>query len=336
MASRTRSSRPVAFATVVLVATALTASTGAATAPRFHVCLVTGASGPTGPLAGLAEEGLTAAEQHGAAGRVLRAGSPAAFAADLRVCATHGAALTIAAGFPTAGAIDTVASSLPEARFAAVDVDVGTLAHRPKNVRGLVFAGQQAGYLVGYAAGLWAKAQHADTIGSVGGLDIPPVERFIAGFQFGAARADPGLNTLNSYSDDFGNPAACRSRALEQIRQGSVVEFEVAGACGRGVLAAAHEHGVFAIGVGTGLVGLGPWVMTSALERIDVAVAAAIASAGAGTLGTGVDDVFGASRDGVGTDAWSARVPKSIRSAVSQQFALLKSGRVTGIPVTVR
>ena len=70
-------------------------------------------------------------------------------------------------------------------------------------MQGLLFREQEAGYLVGYAAGMWAKTHNGKAVGSVGGLKIPPVDRYIAGFQYGAKKADPGIKTLNSYSNDF-------------------------------------------------------------------------------------------------------------------------------------
>ncbi len=317
----------------------LGASGGAATAGggRLLACLVVGRSGPSsGPFGSMAEAGLAAGEKLGVRARTVHAGSPAAYAAGLRSCATRGAGVTIAAGFPMAGSIDTVATALPGSAFAVIDVDAASLAHRPKNVQGVLFAQEEAGYLVGFAAGLWAKRSHAAAVGSIGGLDIPPVERYLAGFEFGAERADPGVKTLHDFVDDLERPATCRRKALDQIDHGSVVEFEVAGACGRGAIAAAHAKGVFAIGVGTGVVELGPWVMTSALERIDVAVLSVIRAAKEATLRTGANVVLGARQRGIGYDTWSPRVPVSIRSAVARQYARLVAGKIKGIPVTVK
>ena len=100
-------------------------------------------------------------------------------------------------------AMDAVATSFPKSKFAIVDVDVSTLKHKPKNVEGLLFREQQAGYLVGYAAGLWTKQHGGAAVGSVGGIKIPPVDRYIAGFQYGAKKADPGIKTLNAYSQEL-------------------------------------------------------------------------------------------------------------------------------------
>src|SRR6185312_9131995 len=218
---------------------------------------------------------------------------------NLTACVRSGASITIGVGFLMDSAMDTVASAFPNSKFAIVDDDVTFMKHRPKNVEGLLFSEQQAGYLVGYAAGLWAKSHSGAAVGSVGGLKIPPVDRYIAGYQFAAKKADPGIKTLNDYSQDFVAQAKCKEKALNQIAQGSVVEFQVAGQCGLGVLDAAHSKNVFGVGVDADQCYLGPWVMTSALKKVDVAVNSAIVAAKGGKLKGGADVIFGASVNGV-------------------------------------
>jgi basic membrane protein A len=325
---------------VAVIAAALVASVrgGAASAHRatFTACLVIGVGGQNDrSLNHLAYVGLLRAEQHGVMGRVIRSTSWAASVANLRSCAQTRAGLTIGVGYPMLDAIDAVASSFPKSKFAIVDVDVTGLKHKPKNVEGLLFKEQEAGYLVGYAAGLWAKAQGAKAVGSVGGIKIPPVDRYIAGFQYGARKADPGLKTLNDYSQDFDAQSKCKEKALNQVAHGSVVEFEIAGQCGLGVLEAARTQGVFAISADADPRNLGPWVMTSALKRVDTAVLTAIEQAEGSMFRGGRNEVFGAQNDGVGYGTWSRRVPASIRAAVAKQFALLKVGKIKGIPTTV-
>jgi basic membrane protein A len=316
----------------------LAALPAAARTARFSACLVTaaGVEGPGGTsLDRSAVLGLQQAEQAGVAGRVLVSRSPAEYARNLRACARRHAGLTIGVGYDMADAMDAVATAFAGQRFAIVDVDVATLTHRPANVTGLLFREQQAGYLVGYAAGLWAKAHGGKAIGSVGGIKIPPVDGYIAGYEFGAKRADPGLKLLNGYSDDFVAQGACRKQALDQIAQGSVVEFQVAGRCGLGVLEAAHEKNVFGIGVDADQARLGPWVMTSALKRADVAVDDAILRARSGRLRGGTNAEYGAGVGGVGYGTWSPRVPARIRAAVARQLALLRAGKIRDIPTTL-
>jgi basic membrane protein A len=232
-----------------------------------------------------------------------------------------------------------VASKFPSSKFAIVDVDVTGLKHKPKNVQGLLFKEQEAGYLVGYAAGLWTKLHPIDgqqVIGSVGGIKIPPVDRYIAGYQFGAKKADPGIKVLNDYSQDFVAQAKCKEKALNMIANAAGVVFQVAGQCGLGVLDAAKEKKVLGIGVDADQGYLGPHVMTSALKRVDVAVSSAIIAANKGGLKTGINAIFDAKKGGVGAGKWSPKVPVSIRNAVAAQQRLLAQGKVKGIPQTVK
>ncbi len=332
--------------TVLVIVTVLLASVtaairgssaSAAHKASFSACLVTDIGGLNDKSFNhLAYVGLLKAEKTGIKGRVIQSSSSNQYIPNLQSCAQSGAGITIGVGFLMTDAMDAVATSFPKSKFAIVDVDVSTLKHKPKNVQGLLFREQQAGYLVGYAAGLWAKQHGGTAVGSVGGIKIPPVDRYIAGYQFGAKKADPGIKTLNDYSQSFMAQAKCKEAALNQIAAGSVVEFQVAGSCGLGVLDAAHSKGIFGVGVDADQGYLGSWVMTSALKRVDVAVYNAIKSAQSGTIKTGANKQFGADIGGVGYGKWSSKVPASIRNAVAAQYKLLKAGKIKGIPATVK
>jgi basic membrane protein A len=284
----------------------------------------------------LAYVGLQKARKSGITGRVIQSKSPAEYIPNLQACVKSGAGITIGVGFLMTDAMDAVATAYPKNKFAIVDVDVTSMKHKPKNVQGLLFKEQEAGYLVGYAAGLYVKSTGGQAVGSVGGLKIPPVDRYIAGFQYGAKKAFPGITVLNDYSQDFVAQAKCKEKALNQIAQGSTVEFQVAGQCGLGVLDAAKEKSVFGIGVDADQGYLGPHVMTSALKRVDVAVNSAIQNAKKGKLLGGRNVTFGAKINGVGIGKWSPRVPVAIRSAVATQLKHLELGDIKGIPTTVK
>ena len=308
------------------------------TASSFTACLVT-------DIGGLNDKsfnhdaylGLLQAEKKlHIKGRVIQSKSSSDYIPNLQACVRGGAGITIAVGFLMTDAIDAVGTSFPSSKFAIVDVDVATLKHHPKSVLGLIFKEQQAGYLVGYGAGLYAKLHHARVVGSVGGVKIPPVDRYIAGFQYGARKAEPGIKTLNDYSNDFVAQNKCKEKALNQIAQGSVVEFQVAGQCGLGVLDAAHEKHVMGIGADADQGYLGPWVMTSALKRVDTAVFTAIKQAHGTGFNGGRNETFDAHNNGVGVGKWAKGVPASIKNAVAHQYKLLKAGKIKGIPTTVK
>ncbi len=312
----------LAVATVLLASLfAVLRGGSASAAPKagFSACLVTDIGGLNDHgFNHLAYQGLLKAEKAGVTGTVLQSKSAQDYIPNFQACHAKGAGITIGIGFNMEAAMDQIATAYPNDKFAIVDYDVTTLTHKPKNVEGLLFREQQAGYLVGYAAGLWAKAHNSKVVGSVGGQKIPPVDRYIAGFQYGAKKADPGIKTLNAYSQDFVVQSKCKVIALNQIAQGASVVFQVAGGCGLGVLDAAHSKNVLGIGVDADQGYIGPWVMTSALKKVDVAVASAIAQAKAGTLKGGTNVEFDASNGGVGYGQWSPKVPASIRAAVAE------------------
>jgi basic membrane protein A len=328
----------IAFA---ILGAAVRGDQASARTQALSACLVTDIGGLNDKSFNhLAYVGLQKSQkQLGVNGRVIQSKSPADYIPNLSTCVRQGAKVTIGVGFLMTDAMDAVASKFPSSTFAIVDVDVTGLKHKPKNVQGLLFKEQEAGYLVGYAAGLWTKLHPIDgqqVIGSVGGIKIPPVDRYIAGYQFGAKKADPGIKVLNDYSQDFVAQAKCKEKALNMIANASGVVFQVAGQCGLGALDAAKEKKVLGIGVDADQGYLGPHVMTSALKRVDVAVSSAIIAANKGTLKTGINAIFDAKKGGVGVGKWSPKVPVSIRNAVAAQQRLLAQGKIKGIPQTVK
>jgi basic membrane protein A len=280
--------------------------------------------------------GLKRAESElGLQQRVYQAKSTQEYVPNLSTFARQGYDLTIGVGFTEATAIDTVATNFPNSKFAIVDVDQTTEPHKPANLLGLLFKEQETGYLVGYLAGLEEKRRPGkDVIGSVGGQKQPPVDRFIAGYQAGAKAADPGITTLNGYSEDFSDLAKCKQIALNQIEQGAGVIFQVAGGCGLGALDAAKEKGLWGIGVDADQSFLGPYILTSAVKRVDTAVFDAIKLVVDGKF-KGGNIVFGLKDNGVAIGKISPKVPKSEVAKVMQVRADIIAGKIKNIPTTV-
>ena len=245
--------------------------------------------------------------------------------------------LIIGVGFTEANAIDTAATQFPKNKFAIVDVDQTTEPHKPPNLLGLLFREQEVGYLVGYLAGLEEKRRPGpDVVGSVGGQKQPPVDRFIAGYQAGAKAADPGIKVINSYSQDFTRQDLCKTIALNQIAEGAGVVFQVAGGCGIGVIRAAAEKNVWAIGVDADQSFIDPkHVLTSATKRVDVAVFKAIQAVVNGTF-KGGNVTYGLKDNGVGLGKINARVPKSEIAQVNKIRAEIIAGKIKNIPTIVK
>jgi basic membrane protein A and related proteins len=284
----------------------------------------------------LANKGLHDAQSKlGIEGRVLISKSNADYVPNLTTLATQRYDLVIGVGFLMADAVSTVARKFPNVKFAIIDSSAPGLKGKPKNVSGLLFKEQEAGYLVGYLSGLYAKDNNATTIGTVGGQKIPPVDHYIAGFQAGAKAVDPSVKTLNGYSQDFVDPAKCKEIALDQIAKGARVVFQVAGQCGLGVLDAAKEKNMQGIGVDADQSYIGPQVFTSALKKVDVAVFDEIKRAQAGQFAGGADVTATVQNGGVGYGKLNEAASKYADQvkAVQEKIA---SGQIADIPDTVK
>src|SRR2546423_869226 len=271
---------------------------------------------------------LRAQKQLGVQIRVAESRSPSDYIPNLAAFARQGYDLVVGVGYTEIAAMGAAAKRFPKTRFAIVDVANGDLAGHPKNVLGLLFHEEQVGYLAGYLAGLEAKRLPGkDVVSSVAGQKQPPVDRFIAGYQAGAKKADPGVSAINGYSQDFSDQAKCKAIALNQIAAGSVAVFQVAGGCGLGALDAAREQKVWGIGVDADQSFLGPHVLTSATKKVDRAVFLAIKSVKDGKFHGG-DAVYGLKEGGVGLGKISPRVPRSEVAAVKRIEAQIVAGKI--------
>ncbi len=286
----------------------------------------------------LANKGLQRAERElGVSGRVVVSKSDADYVPNLTTLAKQDYDLVIAVGFLMASALEKVAARYPDTDFAIIDYSQADMKTKPKNVRGLLFKEQEAGYLVGYLAGLLTKdeAGAKQVIGSVGGQKIPPVDRYIAGYQAGAKKANPGITTLNAYSQDFVDQAKCKELALDQIARGAHVIFQVAGQCGLGALSAAQEKNVRGIGVDADQAYLGEHVATSALKKVDEAVYQTVQEVVDGGFNGGEDTIFDVASGGVGIGVISPTVPRTAVAEVKRVQMEIADGTISNIPTTV-
>jgi basic membrane protein A len=273
----------------------------------------------------------------GVQGRVLESKQNSDYVPNLSALAQQKYDLVVGVGFLMADALDTVATKFPDTNFAIVDFSQADLKHKPKNVEGILFKEQESGYLAGYLAGLVVKNQGGkQVVSTVGGQKIPPVDRYIAGFQAGAKAANPGITTRNGYSQTFVDQAPCKEIALNQIAQGSQVVMQVAGNCGLGALDAAKEKQVWGVGADADQSFLGRHILTSALKKDDVAVFKVIKTVQDGSFKGGRDNVFDVASGAAGLGKISSKVPQSIVEKVRQVQKDLAAGKIKDIPTEVQ
>jgi basic membrane lipoprotein Med (substrate-binding protein (PBP1-ABC) superfamily) len=270
----------------------------------------------------LAYQGLLRAKSElGVVSSVYTPTSSTDYAAKLQQCVDEGNDLCISVGFLLASATSNVANANPGTSFAIVDASYESY---PENLRGMLFAGEESGYLAGTLAGLMTQS---DVIGTVGGMEIPPVIVWIDGYRNGAQCANPAVDVLIDYTGTFGDYPLGAQTAQDMISQGADAIFGVGGLTGFGAVITATQSDVWGIGVDTdfylnvfenGAVEGSDKLLTSAMKRFDNAVFATVSDVISGTFTFG-EVFYDLAQDGVGlapfheADPW---VPQTVRDAL--------------------
>jgi basic membrane protein A and related proteins len=194
----------------------------------------------------------------------------------LRTFAEAGFNPVIAVGFAYSESLAKVAPDYPEITFAIVDDEVAA----GDNIANLVFAEEQGSFLVGAAAALKSKNDH---VGFIGGVEVPLIQKFEAGFAAGAQEVNPDIKIERTYLTQppdfsgFGDPAKGKTAAEGMFDAGADIVYHAAGGSGGGLFEAAKESGNLAIGVDSDQyelvdASLQDVIMTSMLKNVDVAV----------------------------------------------------------------
>jgi basic membrane protein A len=221
----------------------------------------------------------------------------------LAALAKQGYNPVIGVGYAYGTAMEKVAKKYPDTTFGIVDSVV-----EGDNVASLVFAEQEASYLAGVTA---AKATKTNTVGFVGGVDIPLIHKFEAGFKQGVEDTNSKVKVLSQYltqtaeEGGFSSPDKGKAAAEGQIEKKADVVYQAAGLSGQGVIEAAAAAKVWAIGVDSdqyeqaALAKYKDYILTSALKDVGGAVYALAKSVEDAKPLTGVQ-TFDLKVDGVG------------------------------------
>ena len=243
--------------------------------------------------------------------------------------------LVIGVGFLMQQAIGTVSGQFPNIHFAIID-GAGTDANgkdlQHTNVQSLFFKEQDAGAMVGAMAGWLEKngkaKKNLHVISAVGGVSIPPVNHYIAGYKWAAKMEDPSIQVLVGYSNNFNDPAKCKSVAQAQINAKSDIVFQVAGGCGLGALQQAGQSGVYSVGVDADQKDADPSVIASALKKVDVATYTAISNVVKGQFQGGAL-TFSIANDGAGYAVDNFSLPAELKTELDKIQGQIKSGALT-------
>ena len=245
----------------------------------------------------------------------------------IRRFAQQGNNPVVMAGFSFGTALNTVAQEFPDTSFVIID----TFVDQP-NVRSVVFNEHEGSYVVGILA---AMASESNTVGFVGGMDIPLIRKFACGYAQGVKAASADATVIQNMTGTTGaawnDPVKGGELTMAQIEQGADVVYHAAGGTGRGVLQAAADANILGIGVDSNQNYMQSGsILTSMLKRVDVAVYNAFSDVNNGEFTAGFN-VLGLANGGVG---WAldehneALITDEMKAAVAAATAKIISGEI--------
>ena len=234
--------------------------------------------------------------------------------------------------------VEKLATAYPETKFIFFDgtVDYGRCACG--NVYSVLFRQNEGGYLAGVLAARLALGGAPPTrLGIIGGMDIPVVNDYAAGFEAGAHSVSPDLPVLKQYANSFTDPATGKEIAKAEYGQGADLIFQIAGASGQGVIEAATETGHYVIGVDSDQAAIyqaaapdrAARIVTSVLKRVDNAVFRALSRMKGGTLAFGKSESLGLKEGAIGladNRFTQTLVPPATMDQVRQVEAAIEDG----------
>lgn len=293
----------------------------------------------------LSYEGLKRAEKElGVEIEVLESREITDYETNIDQLATAGYSPIFAVGFLMTDTVAKLAPQYPDTFFGGVDEFFDPV---PANVVGLNFKEQEGSYLAGVVAGLATKDTfdprlNADNvIGFVGGMDVPLIKKFEAGFIAGAKSVNPDVKVVSLYAGNFTDQAKGKELGLSLIEQKADVIYAAAGAVGLGTIQACQEKGALFIGVDADqyltVPGSGDVMLTSMMKRVDIAVFETVKAAVEKRFPGGQIQYFGLKEGGVDLAPFhdfESKVPQSIKDAVEKARNDIISGAVV-VPETL-
>jgi basic membrane protein A len=343
---RTRLFVVLTFALLLVIA--ITGCGGATTGAKMKVGLVTDVGGVNDKSFNQSAWDGTqkAAKEFGWDVKFIESKQPTDYEKNIDQFATEKYDVIVTVGFLMGDATAVKAKQYPNIKFAIIDnayfptkgvkycddtkkdcyADGGLT-----NVTSLMFQEDQVGFLAGVLAGGMTKT---GTVCTVSGMEIPPVVRFVVGFQNGAKYAKADVKTLNVYIPSFTDPAKGKETGQSMIAQGCDVVFGVGGNTGNGGLLAAKEKGLMAIGVDVDQYNTYPEVkdalLSSAAKNVDVAVYTYLKSVNEKSSKAGI---FTANlqNGGIGLAPfhdWDSKIPQAVKDKIKTATEDLKSGKL--------
>lgn len=276
-----------------------------------------------------AYEGLKRAQEElGVEIEVVESAEITDYETNIDALANAGYSPIFAVGFLMTDAVIKMAPEYPDTLFGGVDEFFETPI---TNVVGLNFKEEEGSYLAGVVAGMATmdtfdeRLNDKNIIGFVGGMDMPLIRKFEAGYAAGAKSVNPDVKVIALYTGSFDDQAKGKELGLSLIEQGADVVYAAAGLSGLGTIQACQEKGALFIGVDADqyltVPSSGDVMLTSMMKRVDNAVYLTIESVINDTFAGGTNQVFGLKEGGVGLAPFhdfESKVPQAIKDAVEK------------------
>ncbi|MEE8599528.1 BMP family lipoprotein [Euzebya tangerina] len=271
---------------------------------------------------------------------VIETASEADYSTNIETILESDPEVVVTVGFLLADTTLEAANANPDINFIGIDQ---FQEEYPENYVGILFREDQGGYIAGAMAALLSES---GTVGVVGGLEtVPPVVRFVNGYEAGAQSVNPDINVLSVYTDSFTDPAQGASAAEQFLGEGADVIFGAGGQTGSGAVQAAAEAGAWGIGVdqdeyfttfGGGSSPGADRLATSAIKRVDLGTFVQIGESLTGDFSGGIFTLDAANGGISYAPFHDADVPDDVASQIEEVRAGLADGSIeTGIdPVT--
>lgn len=289
----------------------------------------------------LSYAGLQKAQQDlGVDIKVLESKEIADYESNISQLAQAGYNPIFAVGFLMTDTVSKESTAFPSTNFAGVDEFFDPV---PKNVVGLGFRENEGCYLAGIVAAMATTDKTIDprindkkVVGFVGGMDVPLIKKFEAGYKAGVASVDPSIKVVSLYAGNFNDQAKGKELGLAEIGQGADIVFAAAGATGEGTFKACQE-GKKALFIGVDadqfntIKNSGDTIVTSVVKRVDVAVFDTVKAAVDGKFPGGQIMSFGLKEGGMDLAPFhdfDAKIPAKIKDAVAKAKADIIAGKI--------
>ena len=285
-------------------------------------------------------EGLVqAAEELGVETKVFECRNvPSAFSEQI-IAAAQSYDVVFTIGWELVDPLLEVAPEFPDVKFIHIDAAIEGI----ENVSSIDYLENEGSFIAGAMAAMMTtnadddKINEKKIIGAVGGMDIPVIRNFVAGYEAGAKYIDPAVKVEVGFVGDFEDPAKGKEMALTIFNKGADIIFQIAGNTGNGVIEAAKEAGFYAIGVDSDQGYIAPgFIMGSMMKRVGLSVFETIQKILDGTYQNGAVMTYGIAQNGVGMSK-DEDMQKIVGAGVIQKLEEIETGIVAGtIPVPER